>query len=120
MGKCGTSPTSPLKAEEAGAVSLHCLHCVLNLQKPPPLSASPKVDREPRSTLPPPSPASAAPSTSLAVPAMATKSDKAKSDKAKKEKSDKAAKLAAMRKRMVVFSPRLGARELRDKYYLFW
>ena len=51
---------------------------------------------------------------------MAPKSDKAKSDKAKKEKSEQAAKLVALRKRCVVFAPRLGARELRDKYYLFW
>ena len=51
---------------------------------------------------------------------MAPKSDKAKADKAKKEKSEQAAKLAALRRRCVVFAPRLGARELRDKYYLFW
>ena len=51
---------------------------------------------------------------------MAPKSDKAKSDKAKKEKYEQAAKLAAMRRKCVVFAPRLGARELRDKYYLFW
>ena len=51
---------------------------------------------------------------------MAPKSDKAKSEKAKKEKSEQAAKLAAMRRRMVVFPPRLGARELKDKFYLFW
>ena len=34
-GKCGASPTSPLKAEEAGAVTLLRLHCFFHLQKFP-------------------------------------------------------------------------------------
>ena len=51
---------------------------------------------------------------------MAPKTDKAKAEKAKREKSEQAAKLAAYRKRNLVFPPRLGARELWNKYYLFW
>ena len=51
---------------------------------------------------------------------MAPKTDKAKSEKSKREKSDQAAKLAAYRKEHIVFAPKLGVRELWNKYYLFW
>ena len=51
---------------------------------------------------------------------MAPKTEKAKAEKTKKEKSEQAARLTLLRKRNVVFSPRLSARELWNKYYLFW
>ena len=50
---------------------------------------------------------------------MAPKTDKAKAEKSKREKSEQAAKLAAYRKQHLVFPPKLGARELWNKYYLF-
>ena len=51
---------------------------------------------------------------------MAPKTEKAKAEKTKKEKSEQAARLTAYRKRNLVFPPRLSARELWNKYYLFW
>src|SRR6187399_3128716 len=108
-------PHFPLKSRGSRGSFFLRLHCVLNLQKSP---AAPRLH-----------PSSAAfrirgavelLASPLATSAMAPKSEKAKADKAKKEKSEQAAKLAALRKRSVVFAPRLGAKELRNKYYLFW
>ena len=114
-GKCGASPTPPLKAEEAGAVSLLCLHCVFNLQK-----TSAAHCFHPSSAIFRIRGAVEFLASSLAASAMAPKTEKAKADKAKREKSEQAAKLAALRKRNVVFAPRLSVKELRNKYYLFW
>ena len=114
-GKCGASPTSPLKAEEAGVVTLLRLHCIFLLQKFPSalrLHTSSAVSRicGAAGLLVP---------LSLAASAMAPKTEKVKAEKTKKEKSEQAARLTLLRKRNVVFSPRLSARELWNKYYLF-
>ena len=113
-GKCGASPTSPLKAEEAGAVTLLRLHCFFHLQKSPSAlrllisSALFRICGAVELSAP-----------SSAASAMAPKAEKAKAEKTKREKSEQAAKLVALRKRNVVFAPRLGARELWNKYYMF-
>ena len=43
-----------------------------------------------------------------------------KADKGKGVKSAEAQRLAALRKERAIFSPQLGAQELREYYYLFW
>ena len=42
-----------------------------------------------------------------------------KADKGKGVKSAEAQRLAALRKERAIFSPQLGAQELREYYYLF-
>ncbi len=43
-----------------------------------------------------------------------------KADKGKGVKSAEAQRLAALRKERAIFSPQLGAKELREYFYLFW